>query len=128
MAKPCPCGKPLAFEHCCGRFIHGGETVPDAEHLMRSRYTAFVLRDAAWLQTTWHPATRPADLRLDEEPAPQWLGLQIRNFTAQDADHATVEFVARYKINGRAHRLHEISRFERMDGRWFYRDGELRET
>ncbi len=100
--------------------------MPDAEHLMRSRYTAFVLRDINWLRATWHPATRPTDLTLDEELAPQWLGLQIRHFATQDTDHATVEFVARYKLNGRAHRLHEISRFEYMDGHWFYRDGELR--
>ena len=127
MAKPCPCGKPQTLEHCCGRFIHGSKPVTDAEHLMRSRYTAFVLRDVAWLLTTWHPATRPADLTLDEDPAPQWLGLQIRHFETQDADHATVEFVARYKLNGRAHRLHEISRFERLDERWFYYDGDLHE-
>lgn len=95
---------------------------------MRSRYTAFVLRNVAWLLATWHPTTRPSDLNLNEEPAPQWLGLQIRRFEAQDTDYATVEFVARYKVKGRAHRLHEISRFERRDGHWFYRDGNLRET
>ena len=128
MQNPCPCGKPLAFERCCGRFIVGGETVPDAEHLMRSRYTAFVRKDADWLRATWHPATRPTDLTLDEEPAPQWLGLQVKRHVVHDADHATVEFVARYKIHGRAHRLHEVSRFERIDGRWFYREGDLRET
>jgi len=128
MPKPCPCGKPLPFERCCGRFIHSGEAVPDAEHLMRSRYTAFVLRDEAWLLGTWHPTTRPTELALNEESALQWLGLQVKHFDVQDADHATVEFVARYKINGRAHRLHEISRFERLDGHWFYRDGDLRET
>jgi len=128
MPKPCPCGKPLPFERCCGRFIHGGEAVPDAEHLMRSRYTAFVLRNVAWLLATWHPTTRPSDLNLNEEPAPHWLGLQIRRFETQDTDYATVEFVARYKVKGRAHCLHEISRFERRDGHWFYRDGDLRET
>lgn len=128
MAANCPCGKSSPFERCCGRFIHGGEIVPDAEHLMRSRYAAFVLRDVAWLLATWYPATRPTDLTLDEEPAPQWLGLQVQHFAVQDSDHATVEFVARYKINGRAHRLHELSRFERLEGRWFYREGDLRET
>jgi len=42
-----------------------------------------------------------------------------------DADHATVEFVARSKLSGRAHRLHEISRFVREDGRWYYVDGDV---
>ncbi len=41
--------------------------------------------------------------------------------------HATVEFVARYKLNGRAFKLHETSRFERVDGRWLYVDGEIHE-
>lgn len=102
--------------------------MPDAEHLMRSRYTAFVLHDVNWLLNTWHPATRPATLNLDEEPSPQWLGLQLKRFEQQDNDHATVEFVARYKINGRAYRLHETSRFERMEEHWFYRDGDLHKT
>jgi SEC-C motif domain protein len=34
-----------------------------------------------------------------------------------------VEFVARYKLGDLAHRLHEINRFVREDGRWFYIDG-----
>jgi SEC-C motif-containing protein len=43
----------------------------------------------------------------------------------QDAEHAIVEFVARYKIGGRAHRLHETSRFVRVDGHWLYTDGDI---
>lgn len=123
--NPCPCGKPLPFDHCCGRFISGREALPDAEHLMRSRYTAFVLKNTDWLLATWHPDTRPTKLDLDEKPAPHWLSLQVKHYAAHDAEHASVEFVARYKINGRAHRLHEISHFERIDGYWCYRDGEL---
>ena len=88
---------------------------------MRSRYSAFVLQNADYLLTTWHPSTRPA--RLDFEPGLRWLGLQLRQHRAVDADHATVEFVALSKQAGRAHRLHEISQFERLDGRWLYLDG-----
>jgi SEC-C motif-containing protein len=57
-------------------------------------------------------------------PAPQWLGLTVKRHVTQDCEHATVEFVARYKTGGRAHKLHEISRFVREDGRWYYVDGE----
>lgn len=88
---------------------------------MRSRYSAFVLQNADYLLTTWHPSTRPA--RLDFEPGLRWLGLQLRQHRAVDADHATVEFVALSQQAGRAHRLHEISQFERLDGRWLYLDG-----
>lgn len=130
--EACPCGGG-AYARCCGP-LHTGEAVPaTAEQLMRSRYSAYVLGDTAYLRRTWHPSTCPADLETSEAgaPATRWLGLDIKRHVAQDATHATVEFVARYKVGGRAHRLHEISRFVRLDasgaespeGRWLYVDG-----
>ncbi|MGF6775970.1 YchJ family protein [Paraburkholderia sp. GAS334] len=136
----CPCGgaapnarsdaKPPRFNQCCGRFIDGGETAPTALELMRSRYSAYVLGETAYLRATWAPQTCPADLDAnpDTADAPRWLGLQIKRFLPIDADHAEVEFVARYKVGGRAHRLHELSRFLRGDdGRWRYVDGDVSE-
>jgi SEC-C motif-containing protein len=124
---PCPCGSALAYRDCCARF-HGGPLhlqAPSAEALMRSRYSAFVLGRHDYLLATWHAATRPASLQADP-PGMNWLGLELRRHVQQDADHATVEFVARSKLGGRAHRLHELSRFVREDGRWYYVDGDLR--
>ena len=89
---------------------------------MRSRYSAYALAQADYLLATWHASTRPT--ALDLEPGLRWLGLQIRQFQQIDATHATVEFVARSKLAGRAHRLHEISRFVREGGQWFYLDGQ----
>ncbi len=89
---------------------------------MRSRYSAFVLDLTDYLLATWHPSTRPISI----EPNPvglKWLGLEVRRHLLQDADHATVEFVARSKLGGRAQRLHETSRFVRAQGRWLYLDG-----
>lgn len=120
----CLCGSGRSYETCCGRF-HAGEPAPNAESLMRSRYSAFVLAREDYLLATWHPGTRPARLELNATPRPQWLGLAIKTHTPLDEHHATVEFVARYKLNGRAFRLHEISRFERIEGRWLYVDGEI---
>lgn len=122
----CPCGSGCVLEACCGR-LHAGAPAPDAETLMRSRYSAYVLGLEDYLLATWHPATRPATLGLDIPPRPQWLGLAVKSHTPLDASHATVEFVARYKLNGRAFRLHETSRFEQVDGHWLYVDGEIRE-
>jgi SEC-C motif-containing protein len=90
---------------------------------MRSRYCAFVLGRVDYLLATWHPDTRPAELTL--EPGIRWLGLDVRA-AREEGENATVEFVARSKWGGRATRLHEISRFIRVAGRWFYLDGELR--
>jgi SEC-C motif-containing protein len=126
MNPACPCGSGRACEACCGRF-HAGEPAPDAETLMRSRYSAFVLGREDYLRATWHPETCPDSLDLDASPRPKWLGLTVKAHTPLDATHATVEFVARYKLNGRAFKLHETSRFERVEGRWLYVDGEIRE-
>lgn len=122
---PCACGGAM-YERCCGRFIDHGELPQTAEELMRSRYTAYTLRDEAYLQATWYPRTRP-DLNLAaEDESLKWIGLEVRRHQ-QNGDEATVEFVARYKIGGCAERLHEVSRFVREDGRWFYVDGSFPE-
>ena len=92
---------------------------------MRSRYSAYVLGLEPYLLATWHASTRPTALDLDKETSPRWLGLDIKRHQATGPDSAVVEFVARYKTGGRAHRLHERSRFVREDGRWYYVDGEF---
>lgn len=119
---PCPCGSP-DYAACCGRY-HGGIPAPDAEALMRSRYSAYVLKLEPYLLATWHRGTRPESLDLAADNA-KWLGLEVKKHSPQDPNHTTVEFVARYKTGGRAHRLHEISRFVREDGRWYYVDGQF---
>lgn len=123
---PCPCGRPAAYDACCGRW-HSGPLhlqAPDAEALMRSRYSAFVKELAEYLQLTWHPSTRPGEPPTFE-PGLRWLGLDVKRHQRIDDDHATVEFVARSKLGGRAHRLHETSRFVREGGRWFYAGGDV---
>ena len=93
---------------------------------MRSRYCAYVTGNRIYLLESWHPDTRPEDLQLDAQPATQWIGLKIINTLEGQAGDKSgrVEFVARYKVNGRASRLHENSRFVCEHGRWFYLDGE----
>jgi SEC-C motif domain protein len=89
---------------------------------MRARYSAYVLKLEPYLLATWHPETRPASLDLANDNT-QWLGLEIKRHTAASEPGAIVEFVAGYKISGRAHRLHEISRFVQEHGQWRYVDG-----
>jgi SEC-C motif-containing protein len=92
---------------------------------MRSRYSAFVLGLEDYLLESWHPKTRPTALNLAEDPPTKWLGLQIKRAENISETTATVEFVARYKVAGKATRLHETSKFERIDGRWYYFSGEF---
>ncbi len=121
----CPCGSTKKYSDCCARYIEGDEPAPTAEALMRSRYTAYTRLAEGYLLATWHPSTRPASLSLAEDVSTKWIGLEVQRHEQQDAGHAIVEFVARYKVGGRAQRMHEVSRFVREGGRWFYVDGDV---
>jgi SEC-C motif-containing protein len=123
---PCPCGLGPAYGQCCGHY-HAGGAAPDAEALMRSRYSAYATGNADYLLASWHPTTRPPALSLDDPPGQrtQWLGLEVKRHRVTGADSAEVEFVARYRIGGgRAVRMAEHSRFVREDGRWYYLDAQ----
>ena len=121
----CPCGSGAGYAACCGP-LHDGVPADSAARLMRSRYSAYVLENEAYLLASWHADTRPSALGLAaQRPAPRWLGLQIRGEQVLDERHAAVEFVARYRVGGgRAQRQRERSRFVREQGRWYYLDGE----
>lgn len=119
-ATPCPCGTDRRYDACCGRFHHGTAEPATAEELMRSRYAAFVAGDASYLLRTWHPATRPETLDLDD--GVQWTGLEVlaaETGGPQDR-RGTVEFRAHHTVGGRAGSLHELSRFRRDAEGWRY--------
>lgn len=128
MAKPfrddmaCPCGGER-YHQCCGRYLQGGETPSSPRDLMRSRFSAYALRDEGYLRATWYASSRPERV-FEPNDGMKWISLDIRA-SDQDDNWGTVEFVARYKVNGRAGKLHEISRFVREDGCWYYLDGDF---
>ncbi len=140
-SKACPCGG-LSLAACCGPFIEGSALPPTAEALMRSRYTAYTLKNEPYLLATWHSNTRPVESIIDEKEPIRWLGLEVKSAlrlrqrkvnSPDNPDSDTVEFVARFKVGGRAHRLHEVSRFlrepdpETGSPRWYYVDGSFPE-
>ena len=122
VSDACPCDSGRTAESCCLPVIRG---VPadTAEALMRSRYTAFTLGETDYLLKSWSAATRPPRVEID--PDQRWLGLKIKRIEAGGPDdtEGVVEFVARYKIDGRGFRLHETSRFRKESGQWVYVDG-----
>ncbi|MGO3891663.1 MAG: YchJ family protein [Paenalcaligenes sp.] len=128
LKQPCPCGTGKRYEQCCSRWHQGSEYLqaPDAEQLMRSRYSAFVLRLPQYLLATWHPSTRPTELELDDRFT-KWVALEIHHAHQHDDTHADVSFTARYKENGKAGRLREISHFLKEQEQWFYVDGQFPE-
>jgi SEC-C motif-containing protein len=126
-ADPCPCGSGERFDGCCAPALRG-TPAPTAERLMRSRYTAFVVGDAAYLSETWHPGTRPDDLTLD--PDQRWTGLEIAAVgEGAEADkRGVVEFRAAWRHGRDRGVLHERSRFVQQGGRWWYLDGRIDPT
>lgn len=88
---------------------------------MRSRYSAYVLNDLDYINKTWHPDFRPKGFDLNNSGS-HWIGLKIKATQQGQKNDQTgkVHFIARYKINGKAHKLEEHSLFEKINGHWFY--------
>jgi len=126
----CPCGNDVPLDDCCGRFIRAGELPETAEQLMRARYTAYTMQEVDYIIAT-HVADGEGDVdRASTEKwaaESQWLGLEIVDTVAGGAgdDRGEVEFIARYRLQGTEAAHHERGRFQRVDGRWLYLDGEM---
>lgn len=121
----CPCGSGKSYNQCC-RLYHDGKAAPTTESLMRSRYTAYVLRNGAYLHRSWHPTTRPNKKSLLQLTPTDWQGLTVvrtEQGSEQDAN-GIVEFIAHYQEAGIAQQLHETSRFVREAGKWYYVNGD----
>jgi SEC-C motif-containing protein len=122
----CPCGSSRGFDECCGPLL-AGAPAPTPEALMRSRYTAFTRADLDYLENTLAPEAREDYDRAETETwvkGADWRGLEIRASEGGEGDEeGQVEFVARYKFQGRAFAHHELASFRKQDGRWIYVDG-----
>lgn len=125
---PCPCGKqsenqPLSYNQCCEPY-HLGARVPEPESLMRSRYSAFVLKCHQYLIDTHHPdyLNGLSVALLDKENHTRWLALSVEN-SHMTNDLGTVEFHAWYQSEDGLDAIHEISDFVKKDGHWFYTQG-----
>ncbi len=126
----CPCGSGQEVDVCCGPLLSGARHAATAEALMRSRYSAYVLSDIAYLTETLDP-----DHRHDHDAAAArrwaersvWEGLEVRSVEGggPEDDEGIVELVAAFSENGIHRRHHETGRFRRRDGRWYYVDGKL---
>lgn len=131
----CPCGSGKPYEHCCGVY-HRGAPAPTPEALMRSRYTAFVRGDAAYLHRTHAPETRPARYELD--PNIQYFALKVHSAVGN-----TVEFSAHYLVKNQPTAAipggifaglgegipgvqRELSRFRKVGDQWLYVDGTIK--
>lgn len=127
VSQLCPCGSAVEYSLCCQRYVSGTQVAPDPSHLMRSRYTAFVLKEADYLINTWHPDCHATAFRQDIEAGfahTQWQGLTVFGTAAgKDENEGYVSFVARFTEAGKTAAIIECSRFLKENGRWYYIDG-----
>lgn len=123
----CPCNSDRPYARCCGPLLSGDRSACTAEALMRSRYTAYVVRDIAYLLRSWHPSTRPDTI--DPAAIPEWHSLHIvRTEKGMEMDsEGAVEFQATSFSPKHPWRLQEVSRFVKEDGQWLYVDGDIKD-
>ena len=128
LGNPCPCNSGLSYASCCKPLIAGNKYAVTAEALMRSRYTAYVVKDVDYLLKTWHSSTRPATIASDA--IPEWYSLRIIRTEAGDESdtHGEVEFKAEAIGQTKIFSLQEVSRFVKENNQWFYVDGDIIES
>ncbi len=127
--QECPCGSGIAFADCCQPLIEGQKVAETAEALMRSRYTAHATKAFDYIFETTLPESREEDDRKGTEAWSkrlEWQSLSIRNVEKGKVEDESglVEFLARYRKNGKAFDHHEIAEFVRRDGKWYFKDGQ----
>lgn len=127
---PCPCGSENLLAQCCGVYLQGQLPAPTAEKLMRSRYTAYCLKNIDYLVNTHHPTKRAMNSRRQITATANnvtWLGLTIVTIEAGQPEDKTgiVEFAAAYQEGNQVAQLHERSQFVKEKGKWFYLEGDM---
>lgn len=133
----CPCrsldqNQKLNYADCCEAFVTKKKKAPTAESLMRSRYSAYVVKNIDYIDET--------QIMLENEnfdkaealkwaESSEWMGLEIKKTQKGEANDntGTVEFVALYKdkASGTELRHHETSLFQKKDGAWKFKEGQI---
>ncbi|ALU42351.1 preprotein translocase subunit SecA [Pseudoalteromonas rubra] len=123
----CYCGSEREAQACCLPFIAGQKLPDSAEQLMRSRYSAYCLKDTGYIHRTYAQSKRAenceASISAFAEHA-TFVGLEVIQ-CSESPEHQFVEFKATYLDGSTCITMHERSRFLREDGQWRYLDGEL---
>ena len=125
----CPCGATQDYETCCEAIIKGQKPAETAEQLMRSRYSAYVMKEIDYLRTSLHPDQR-ADFNEKTTRAwaegAEWHGLEIIGSTGggPDESEGRVEFSVSYTEKGVKKDYRERATFSKNDGTWYLVSGE----
>lgn len=126
----CACTSGLDLKDCCGPFLDNSKWPDTAESLMRSRYSAYVLKKIDYVDKTHHPkfgGDFDKDEALKWANESEWMGLDIVKKSKGETqdDTGTVEFVAKYKNQGKDAKHHEIANFKKHNDKWYYTQGTI---
>lgn len=122
----CPCNANALYSECCQPYHIDIKLPTTAEQLMRSRYSAYVLKLTDYINNTWHKSTRPNIATLKNDQPIQWIKLVINKaWDSNNVNEAFVDFDAFYEVNSKLERMHEVSRFIYSEQKWFYIDGKV---
>lgn len=124
----CFCGSQKSFSECCQLLINNIQKAQSALELMKSRYSAFCVKDMDYLISTTDPKTRENfNFKENKKWAEQakFFKLEIVN-NIENKDSGIVEFRAHFNFQGQTNIHHEISQFRRNDGVWYYSEGQIK--
>lgn len=126
----CFCGNQFTFEHCCQPIIDGKVSALNAEVLMRSRFTAYVLKNYQYILNTYAPSERSnlsVESLINSAQDTHWLSLQVLAHHPHKKT-AQVEFKAYYQVNNDYYLMHEISDFVFEMDKWLYTNGVMQKN
>jgi SEC-C motif-containing protein len=122
----------IDYQNCCGPFVEGKKKAPTAEALMRSRYAAYVVKNIDYIDQTQISLDNENFNKEEAEKwanSADWMGIEIKKTQKGEPNDNTgvVEFVAHYKdkASGTELRHHETSLFQKKDGEWKFREGQI---
>lgn len=121
----CPCCSGENFGLCCKMIIDDISLATSPIQIMRSRFTAYVIRNENHLLRSWYIQTRPETISFPHDSI--WLDLRILNHSVDTAtnEKGTVSYIARFIEDGKLISLTENSNFILSNGKWYYVDGEV---
>ncbi|WP_246239932.1 YchJ family protein [Pseudoalteromonas caenipelagi] len=126
----CYCPNNAPFNECCEPFITGSKQPTTAEQLMRSRYSAYCVKNAEYIRATYVQSEQHnhsvEDILAFADLA-QFIKLEIID-TGDTPDGSYVEFKASYIADNKVCLLHEKSLFVKESDRWKYANGTIYST
>jgi SEC-C motif-containing protein len=127
----CPCCSGKSYKDCCSVY-HQGKEAENALALMRSRYSAYAFNNVDYIVRTTHPrnpavsqnvaAWKQAILNFSLNT--DFDKLEVLDYK-EKPNSATVVFIAHLKQDEEDVTFTERSFFAKVDGRWFYVNGDV---